>query len=154
MGILTWPRRRWLATSALAPILAVAYAGLAGVSARQVSPAWVVLWLAAALVGAAVLGSYLPAVGWRPDVGCSACAAMSGLTVVGAGIVFETYGAMAVAPGLAMAISLFGLAQRLGDGDSCASPSGRDGRKPVEARTDPRLAGVHDREPDPDRPRH
>lgn len=122
----TWPRRRRLALALLVPVVAGGYLAVSGVSRAAATPTWLVLMLVAALAAAAVLATYVPAEGVRPDLGCTPCAAVSVVTVACAMIVLARYGAALSGPVLAIAVTLFGLVQRLGQPPTCAvEPSGR-----------------------------
>ena len=68
----------------LTPVMAVIFVAVSGTPVRYASAAWLLFVAVAATVAAAVLGSHLPRNGLRPDVGCTPCAAMSVMTVVGA----------------------------------------------------------------------
>lgn len=85
------------------------------------SALWLLLVAVAATSGAAVLATYVPQHGLRPEVGCTPCAAVSAMTVVGAALVLRSYGADLAGPALAIAMTLFGLTQRLGQVDSCST---------------------------------
>src|SRR5687768_5225625 len=111
--LLAWPRRRRLAVLALTPVLAGAFLAVSGTPVADGSAAWLLLVAVAAALGAAVLASYLPRTGLRPQLGCTPCAAMSAMTVVGAAVALNTYGSALIGPALAVAATLFGLAQRL-----------------------------------------
>lgn len=126
-----WTRRRQVVLLLAGPLLAAGYAGASGVPVAHLSVAWLALDLLAAALGAAVLASYIPVSGWRPDLGCSPCAAVAALSLWGSAIVIGTYGPMLVGPGIAAAVTLYGLTQRLGPA-SCArpSPDARMGRLP------------------------
>jgi len=114
----TWPRRRWTVAAVTAPLLGVVFALVAGPP-----PATDVLWwlglLAAAGVGSLVLASYVPATGWRPDLGCTPCAAMSGVTLFAAVYAFGTFGAEVSAPLVGLVATGFGLVQRLTQPETC-----------------------------------
>ena len=115
----TWPRRRWAVASALAPVLAVLFALAApDVPAASAVGWWLGLAVAASLA-ALVLASYVPAAGWRPDLGCTPCAAMSGVTTFAAAFAFATFGTEISAPLLATVASGFGLVQRLTQPETC-----------------------------------
>ena len=106
---------RRVATVLLAtPLLAAAYWRASGVPVTGLTVPWLLLGLTAAAVGAAVLASYVPASGWRPDLGCSPCAAVAGLSLVGSVLAIGNYGASLVGPALACAVTLFAVTQRLG----------------------------------------
>jgi hypothetical protein len=85
---------------------------------------WYAVALVAAVLGAAVLASYVPVVGRRPDLGCTPCAAMSALTLVGATVALRSYGGDIAGPLVAGALLLFGLTQRLSQATTCATPAG------------------------------
>jgi hypothetical protein len=138
-----WPARRWLVMAATAPALAWLLVGVAPVApATGRGEAWWVLVLATALAGSGTLASYVPGSGWRPDLGCSPCAAVSAMTVVGALMVLRSSGGDPAGPVLALAVALFGLGQRLAQPPVCPAPPGRpqedgtfvpgrDGRHPM-----------------------
>ena len=114
--------RRRVATMLVGtPLLAAAYVRISGTPMAGLAVPWLLLGLVAAGLGAAVLASYVPARGWRPDLGCSPCAAVAGLSVVVAVFAIDSYGASVVGPVLACALSLFAISQRLGPA-SCATP--------------------------------
>ncbi len=117
-------RRRMAVTALATPLLVVGYLRAAAVPSGELTVAWLALGLVAAALGAAVLASYLPASGWRPDLGCTPCAAVAGLSLVGSVLAIGSYGASPVGPALAAAVTLFGLTQRLGPG-ACATPPAR-----------------------------
>ena len=117
-----WPLRRWLAFPVAVALLGVGYLTAVGVPVAALPVAWLALALTAAGLGAAVLVSYLPSSGWRPVLGCSPCAAVAALTVLGSLVAVATYGPTFVGPALGAALTLFGFAQRLGGGDRCAVP--------------------------------
>ena len=118
-----WPSRRWVVVAPAAPALAwllVAVAPVAPAGGRGL--AWWLLVLATALAGAGTLASYVPASGRRLDLGCSPCAMLSALTVVGAVLVVRSSGGDPSGPVLALAVALFGLGQRLAQPPVCPSP--------------------------------
>lgn len=115
-----WPARRWVAVVVAAPPLAwllVTVAPMAPATGR--GAAWWVLVLATALAGSGTLASYVPAAGRRPDLGCSPCAVVSAMTVVGAVLVLRNSGGDPAGPVLALAVALFGLGQRLAQPPVC-----------------------------------
>jgi len=121
-----WPARRWLVMAVTAPALAwllVSVAPVAPATGRGV--AWWVLVLATALAGSGTVASYVPVTGLRPDLGCSPCAAVSAVTVVGALMVLRGSGGDPAGPVLALAVALFGLGQRLAQPPVCPAPTGR-----------------------------
>jgi hypothetical protein len=114
------PRRR-VAVVVLTPVLAAVLLAAAGLGLPALSGVWLLLVAVAAILGAAVLATYVPHRGLRPEVGCTPCAAMSAMTVVGAVMALRSYGPDLTGPALAIAVTLFGLTQRLGQVDSCAT---------------------------------
>lgn len=98
-----------------------ALAGAAGLPAADAGAGWSLLLLLAAALGSLTLASYVPRQGLRPDIGCSPCAAVSGLTLVGAVIVLDGYGGHLSGPLLALALTAFGLVQRLRQQPTCAT---------------------------------
>ena len=139
----SWPRRRHLALLAIAPLLGALLVVSSGASLAAVSPVWLVLTGLAALTGSAVLASYLPAHGWRPEVGCSPCAVVAGMSVLGSLMAAHSYGAEVTGPALGVAVTLFGLSQRLGDSTRCEvrpapGPQTADATpRPLQAAADP-----------------
>lgn len=117
------PRRRRVALAALVPLV-TAWFVLVGRSSTPVPlpPVWYALLVPAVLLAAAVLASYVPVSGRGLDIGCTPCAMLSGLTVVGATLALHTYGAMFVGPLVAVAVLLFGLTQRIGQPSVCDAP--------------------------------
>lgn len=118
-----WPSRRWVVVALAAPALAwllVAVAPVAPATGR--GAAWWFLVLATALAGSGTLASYVPAYGRRLELGCSPCAMLSALTVLGAVLVVRGSAGDPAAPVLALAVALFGLGQRLAQPPVCPSP--------------------------------
>ena len=113
-----WPRRRWVAAAAALPLLLVGFLRVAAPASGATS-LWVTLVGLAAASGSLALASYLPARGWRPDLGCSPCAAVSGLTLVGALVVLDGYGPDLSGALLALMLTTFGLVQRLRQEPTC-----------------------------------
>lgn len=116
-----WPARRRVATALLLPVVAAGFVVVGRSTGATPSAGWYVLVMVAAVLGAGVLASYVPVVGRKPDLGCTPCAAMSALTVVGATLVLRSYGADIAGPLVAGALLLFGLAQRMRQPATCAS---------------------------------
>ncbi len=116
-----WPTRRRVAAAAFVPLVAAWFALAGRSTGGNPSAGWYALSLAAATLGAAVLASYVPAEGRKPDLGCSPCATMSALTVVGATVALRTYGADVAGPLVAIAVLLFGLAQRMNQPTACVT---------------------------------
>ena len=120
-----WPLRRRVALLALFPVVA-AWFVVIGRAAGPVPPgaAWYAVVAPVALLGAAVLASYVPLTGRGLDLGCTPCAMFSGLTVLGATTVIHNYGAEIVGPLVGGAVLLFGLTQRMNQPGTCAAPVG------------------------------
>jgi hypothetical protein len=123
----TWTPRRRLALVALLPLV-VAWFVVVGRSSSAVSPG--VEWYAgsgvAAVLGAAVLASYVPLAGRRLDLGCTPCGTLAALTLVGATMALRSYGSELAGPLVAIAVLLFGLTQRMSQPTTCVTPV-RDG---------------------------
>jgi len=121
-AVRAWPLRRRVVALLLVGPLAALYA--------SVGPSLRVWWvLPAAVVSAALasvlLAGYVPEPGSRRllDAGCSPCAAVSGMAVLGSLVMRST---APLEPGIALVAVLlvaFGLAQRLGAVGSCPAPS-------------------------------
>ena len=122
ISLRAWPRRRWAVVLVATPLLAVGYARASGMPSAALSGWWVVLDLVAALVGAAVVASYVPASGLRLDLGCTPCAAVAALSLPAAAVAVGSNGALLVGPALAVAVTLFGLTQRLAQPVTCVTP--------------------------------
>ena len=116
-----WPRRRWLAAFVALPFVSALLTGAAGVALDDAGLAWALLLLAAGTMSAGILATYVPRPGQRPSLGCRACAAVSGLTVVGAALALDTYGGQLSGPLLAVALTGFGFAQRLRQETGCTT---------------------------------
>ncbi len=90
-------------------------------------PAWSLLALATAVLAATSLATYVPAegAGWRPDLGCGSCAAVSGLAAAGS-VWFVATSPISLGAGLlGLAVSGFALVKRLTDPEVCAAPAPR-----------------------------
>jgi hypothetical protein len=120
---ITWPRRRLLAAVLLLPLVFALFLNAAGADLRGAGPGWLALTLVASAVSALVLSSYLPLSGRHPELGCTPCGILAGLTVLGATMAMRNYGTGIEGPAIAGAITLFGLTQRLGQPASCPSPA-------------------------------
>ncbi len=118
-----WTRRRWVTAAVLAPGLAALFAAAAPTRPPTTAAGWWAGLLLAAGVGSLVLASYVPVLGRRPDLGCTPCAAVSGVSLVGAVLAFASYGPQAGAPLLATVATGFGLMQRVTRQRSCAPPT-------------------------------
>jgi hypothetical protein len=118
-----WPTRRRLAWAALLPVLVGSFVLIGRASVEAPRPAgWYVGVSVAGVLGAAVLASYVPLAGGGLDLGCTPCAMLSGLTVVGAGAAIHHYDGALVGPLFASAMLLFGLSQRMSRPATCEAP--------------------------------
>lgn len=118
-----WPARRRVAAALLLPIVATWFVVVGGSTQAGPSAGWYVLVMVAAVLGAGVLASYVPVAGRKPDLGCTPCATLSALTVVGATLALRNYGADVAGPLVASAVLLFGLTQRMSRPATCATPA-------------------------------
>ncbi len=131
-----WPRRRLVSAVALSPVLFIILISAAGGWAPGLAPGWTALVALVALGASATLASYLPRPGYgrRLDLGCTPCAAVAALSVVGAAWVLRSTPNDLSSAALALVIIGFGLTQRLTSPSSCAAPSPRvtsgDQRRP------------------------
>lgn len=121
-----WSRRRRVVTLVLTPVMAWVFVAISGNSLGETSVLWLLLVAVAAVEAAAVLASYLPHRGLRPELGCTPCAAVAAVTVVGAMLALNNYGSSNIGPALAIAVMLFGLTQRLTQTQTCATPAPRN----------------------------
>src|SRR5450759_1375308 len=116
-----WPLRRRLAVALIAPVLLALMVAVSGGWAPATSPGWTVLVAGVALACATTLATYLPrpGAGLGPDLGCTSCAAVAGVTVL------ASFGLLNSAPHdvstavLALGVSVFGLVQRLDNPSTC-----------------------------------
>lgn len=114
-----WPARRWVAVALLLGPLTFLYSSVGGLGGWV----WPVALVTAALA-AVLLASYLPlpGAGLRPDTGCTPCAGVSGLAVLGSLMM------RSLAPGdagiavVAVGMVAFGLGQRFAGAVSCPAP--------------------------------
>ena len=95
----------------------------AGTDLASAGPGWVFLTVIAAVTASLVLSSYVPASGLRLELGCTACGILAGLTVLGATMAMRNYGTGIEGPAVAMALTLFGLTQRLSQPATCPTPT-------------------------------
>jgi peptidoglycan/LPS O-acetylase OafA/YrhL len=115
-----WPARRRRALLALFPLVAGWFLLVGRGSTEPAPPAgWYLGVVVVAALGAAVLATYLPLAGRRPDLGCTPCAMLSGLTLVGATTAIHSYDGAPVGLLFAAALLLFGLSQRMGRPATC-----------------------------------
>lgn len=117
-----WPRRRIVVGLVTSPVIGV---GLATVGGGLPGPAgWTALVAVAALLGGATLASYVPVpgAGRRLDIGCTPCAVVAALTLVGAAGILGGSPHAASSAALAVGLVAFGLLQRMTDPESCPVP--------------------------------
>jgi hypothetical protein len=119
----SWPGRRWLTATLAAPAVGLLLLSASG-TAGGATGAFYALTAVAAVLGGLIVASYVPVVGRGIDVGCSPCAVMAGVTVIGATVAMNTYETSLLGPLVAAAVMLFGLTQRLGQPTACATPGG------------------------------
>ena len=118
-----WPRRRVLSALAAAPLVGAALAAVGGGLPGPVG--WAVLVGVASLIGAATLASYVPmrGTGRRLDIGCTPCAVVAALTLVGAAGILGGSPHDAASAALAVGLVAFGLLQRMTDPETCPVPT-------------------------------
>jgi len=123
----SWPLRRIVAVAVLSPLLFVLLISVAGGWASGATLGWTVLVALMALAGAATLATYLPrpGAGRTLEIGCTPCAAVAALSVLGAAAVLSTTPHDVSTAFLALAVVGFGLTQRLTNPSTCAAPSPR-----------------------------
>jgi hypothetical protein len=120
-ALAAWPLRRRMAVGLLAPMQLVLMVATSGGWAPATSPMWTALVAGVALACATTLATYLPrpGTGFRPDLGCTPCAAVAAVTVL------ASFGLLNSAPHdvstavLALGVSAFGLVQRLNNPSTC-----------------------------------
>ncbi|MHB8186009.1 MAG: hypothetical protein ACYDDU_07940 [Dermatophilaceae bacterium] len=122
-----WPLRRLVAAASLFPVLFTLLVGVAGGWAPVAAPAWTALVALVALAAAFTLATYLPrpGAGRTLDLGCTPCAAVAALSVLGAAWVLRTAPHDVSTAVLALVIVMFGLTQRLTSPSTCAAPTPR-----------------------------
>lgn len=121
-----WPVRRRVAALVLLPVVATWFLVVGNTSAVAPGVAWYGVVGIASLLSAAVLASYVPVAGRGLDLGCTPCATLAALTVLGATMALRNYGPDIAGPLVAAALLLFGLVQRVSQPATCATPV-RDG---------------------------
>lgn len=123
MGALldAWPTRRRVAAAVLLPVLVTWFVVVGRSGGGSPAAGWYAVTVLAGVLGAAVLATYVPVAGRSVDLGCTPCAAMSALTVVGATLLLQSYGPELTGPLLASAVLLFGLAQRMNQPATCTA---------------------------------
>ena len=124
------PLRRLVAVAVLSPVLFVLLVEAAGGWAPGATAGWMALVALVVLAASTTLATYLPrpGSGRRFDVGCTPCAAVAGLSVLGATFVLSTAPHDVSTAALALVIVGFGLTQRLTSPSACATPSTRPER--------------------------
>jgi hypothetical protein len=122
-----WPLRRLVVAASLSPVLFTLLVGVAGGWAPLAAPGWTALVALVALGAAATLATYLPrpGAGRTLDLGCTPCAAVAALSVLGAAGVLSTAPHDVSTAVLALVIVIFGLTQRLTNPSTCAAPTPR-----------------------------
>lgn len=121
------PLRRLVLVALLFPLLFTLLVGAGGGWAPSAAPGWSALVALVALGAATTLATYLPrpGSGHRLDIGCTPCAAVAGLSVLGASFILSTAPHDQSTAALALVIIGFGLAQRLTSPSTCATPTAR-----------------------------
>ena len=120
-ALAAWPLRRRMAVGLIAPVLLVLMVATSGGWAAATSSVWTALVAGVALACAATLATYLPraGTGFRPDLGCTPCAAVAAVTVLASfGLVNSAPHDVSTAV-LALGVSAFGLVQRLNNPSTC-----------------------------------
>lgn len=117
--------RRIVAVAVLSPLLFVLLIAVAGGWAPGAPLGWTALVALMALAAAATLASYLPrpGAGRKLEIGCTPCAAVAALSVVGAGAVLSTAPYDVSTAVLASVVVGFGLTQRLTNPSTCVAPA-------------------------------
>lgn len=116
-----WPRRRRVAAGLLLPLVATWFLVVGNTSPVRPGLTWYAVVALASVLGAGVLASYVPVVGRGLDLGCTPCATMSALTLLGATLALRSYGPDVAGPLVAVALLVFGLAQRMNQPATCAT---------------------------------
>ena len=123
----SWPLRRIVAVAVLSPLLFVLLIAVAGGWAPGAPLGWTVLVALMALAAATTLATYLPrpGAGRKLELGCTPCAAVAALSVLGAGAVLSTAPNDVSTAVLALVVVGFGLTQRLTNPSTCVAPGPR-----------------------------
>lgn len=116
----SWPGRRWVTATLAAPAVGALLLSASGTTGAAAG--FYGLTAVAAVLGGLIAASYVPVVGRGVDVGCSPCAVMAGVTLIGATVAMNNYGTSPLGPLVAVAVLVFGLTQRLGQPAACATP--------------------------------
>ncbi len=116
-----WTSRRLVAVAVLSPALFAILVAAAGGWPPGAGGGWDALVAVAALASATTLATYLPqpGAGRRLDLGCTPCAAVAALSVVGAAAVLSMAPHDMSQAALALVIVGFGLTQRLTSPRTC-----------------------------------
>lgn len=119
--------RRIVVVAVLSPLLFVLLIAVAGGWTPGAPLGWTALVAVMALAAAATLASYLPrpGAGRKLEIGCTPCAAVAALSVVGAGAVLSTAPYDVSTAVMALAVVGFGLMQRLTNPSTCVAPGPR-----------------------------
>lgn len=122
-----WPQRRIIAVAVFSPLLFAMLIAAAGGWAPSSALTWTALVALMAFMAAATLATYLPrpGAGRTLELGCTPCAIVAALSVLGAAVVLNTAPYDVSTALLALVIIGFGLAQRLTNPSTCATPSPR-----------------------------
>jgi hypothetical protein len=123
----SWPLRRTVAVAVLSPLLFVLLIASAGGWAPEASLGWTAIVAVMALAAAATLATYLPrpGAGRKLELGCTPCAVVAALSVLGAAVVLGTSPYDVSTAVLALVVVGFGLAQRLTNPSTCPAPGPR-----------------------------
>ena len=123
----SWPLRRLVAVAVLSPLLFVLLIASVGGWAPAASLGWAAIVAVMALAAAATIATYLPrpGAGRRLELGCTPCAAVAALSVLGAAVVLGTSPYNVSTAVLALVVVGFGLTQRLTSPSTCVAPSSR-----------------------------
>lgn len=120
--LVAWPARRRVVTALLLPLVGAWFLLVGRSSGAAPGVGWYVVVGLATVLGAAVLASYVPVAGRGLDLGCTPCATLAALTLVGATMALRNYGTDIAGPLVAAALLLFGLVQRTSQPATCAAP--------------------------------
>ncbi len=116
-----WPVRRRVAAALLLPLVATWFLAAGNTSPVTPGAAWYGVVAVASVLGAGVLAGYVPVAGRGLDLGCTPCATLSALTLLGATMALRNYGPDIAGPLVAAVLLLFGLTQRMSQPATCAT---------------------------------